>query len=197
MDEDTLNRRRLDYARILVSVNNKMIISAIFTVCVNGCKYKMAITIDEDDNYCYNGDHADNRRMVSVNSGSVVSTTIREDKKRWGELNFYRSQKGVRPYNAMLEELPILSSKTNKNSRVAIRIRKKVKKDIEEIIRIGSKARVLESDNSVSDEDIEARNSILTREEDSIVEIGTELGLFFDKTHEDMVEVFGTLEAES
>ncbi|XVE69059.1 hypothetical protein DITRI_Ditri09bG0119200 [Diplodiscus trichospermus] len=50
-----------------------------------------------------------------------------------------------------------------KHSRHAVRRKKKVRKELNKVIRLGRDAEVVTSDNSVSDEDIEARNCTIKR----------------------------------
>ncbi|XVF77459.1 hypothetical protein PTKIN_Ptkin14bG0045600 [Pterospermum kingtungense] len=71
--------------------------------------------------------------------------------------------------------------RSGRQSRVVSRKKKKTRKRVEEIVRLGRQAEDVTTENSVSDEDIEARNRVIRKEAILMVDIGNELGFYYKK----------------
>ncbi|XVF77615.1 hypothetical protein PTKIN_Ptkin14bG0060200 [Pterospermum kingtungense] len=88
-----------------------------------------------------------------------------------------------------------LKSRRGKKGKSVRCIKKKTRKEINEIMRYGRDAEVT-TDSSVSDEEIEFRNSVISKEAIASCDVSNGLGVFFEDDRITMLEVFTSMEIE-
>ncbi|XVE68742.1 hypothetical protein DITRI_Ditri09bG0093900 [Diplodiscus trichospermus] len=86
-----------------------------------------------------------------------------------------------------------LYGKSSKSTPI-VRGKRRAKQELLDAEKAGQEEYLDWSERSVSDEDIEHRNSILRKEAEATWEIGAMLGLVFDKNRSQMIEVFQRME---
>ncbi|XVE80586.1 hypothetical protein DITRI_Ditri14bG0151500 [Diplodiscus trichospermus] len=189
-----------DFARILVSVENRSNIPNCFNVGGRDEIVKVSIIVEEVVSYDEACDKFFMELVFQDNEESIPS--------RVEETTNAKGSKGCLNSGRQKERMSGYAAKKNKKKRMGdimsetpasalkARTRRKNNKDLEIFIREDQEPTAVSLDFSISDEDIDHRNSIIRRKAEAMWEVSSILGVVFDKDKEQMIAIFSKLDKE-